>query len=79
MRYVVRVGVVLSVLAVGGAILGVASVDSSLEEAWPGEPEDDSFWPLAGITVLVAAVPLAFIWLGVFVAYVIAKGLRTRG
>jgi uncharacterized BrkB/YihY/UPF0761 family membrane protein len=79
MRYVVRVGVVLSVLVVGGAILGVASVDSSLEEAWPGGPEDDSFWRLAGITVLVAAVPLAFIWLGVFVAYVIAKGLRTRG
>jgi hypothetical protein len=76
MRVVVRVAVGLSVVAVLVAILIVASADSAIDRAWDGVDEDDPFWPLARVAVLIAAVELAAIWLGVFVAYVILQGVR---
>ena len=76
MRLVVRVAIVLSMIAVPLAILSVASADSAVDRMWDSVNEDDPFWPLAGIAALLAAGALAFIWLGVFVAYVVVRGVR---
>jgi hypothetical protein len=76
MRRVIHAAIILSVVAVLLAILGVASADSAIDRMYDGVNEDDPFWPLAGIAALVAAVALAFIWLGVFVAYVVLRGVR---
>ena len=76
MRLVIRVAIALSVMAVLVSILGVASADSAIDRMWDGVNEDDPFWPLAGVAALIAAGALAVIWLGVFVAYVVVKGVR---
>ena len=76
MRRVIQVAIILSVIAVLLAILGVASADSAIDRMYDGVNEDDPFWPLAGLAALVAAVALVFIWLAVFVAYVVLRGVR---
>jgi len=77
MRVVVRIAVVLSAVVVLGMILLVVSALSELNE-WRDEPRDDTF--LFGVLfgALYSLIPLAFIWLGVFVIYVLAQARRMR-
>jgi hypothetical protein len=72
----VRIAIALSVIAVLVSSLVVASADSAIDRMWDGVDEDDPFWPLASVTALLAGSVLAFIWLGVFVAYVVLRSVR---
>jgi hypothetical protein len=75
-RRVVRVAIALSVIAVLLSVFVVASADSAVDRMWDDVNEDDPFWPLAGITALIAGSAVAFIWLGVSVAYVVVRSVR---
>ena len=73
---IVHLALVLSALSVLSAVVLVASIDSQLDDAWGGDSPDTSFWTLAGYTALIAALPLAVIWLVVGVALIV-KGAKT--
>jgi len=72
MRVVVRIALVLSGVVVLGMILLYGSAASELNELGD-EPRDDVFLLGALFGALYSLIPLAFIWLGVFVAYVITQ------
>jgi hypothetical protein len=74
MRLVIRIAIVLSVLAVLVTVRGSVEAVYDLNAAW-GDG-DTSGWVGVLYGLLFSLIPLAFIGLGVFVAYVIAKGAR---
>jgi uncharacterized BrkB/YihY/UPF0761 family membrane protein len=76
MRVVVRIALVLSAVAVLVTVGIYVEAVHDLNEWGDG---DTSGWVGVLYGLLVSLIPLAFIWLGVFVVYVIAKGARVLG
>jgi hypothetical protein len=77
MRIIVRIAVWLSVVAVLViVVLSVSAVDQLNEPWWGGEPGDVSLWWGVLLGLVYSGFVLAFIWLGVFVAYVVSMAVR---
>lgn len=73
MRLVIRIALVLSAVVVLVTVGIYVEAIHDLNEWGDG---DTSGWVGVGYGLLFSLIPLAFIWLGVFVAYVIVKGSR---
>lgn len=73
MRVVIRIALVLSAVVVLVTVGIYVEAVHDLNEWGDG---DTSGWVGVLYGLLVSLIPLAFIWLGVFVVYVIAKGTR---
>jgi uncharacterized membrane protein len=82
MRVVVRIAIVLSVITVVGTILATVKLADDLNSyGWDRTLDEQLSGGQVLFAVLLGAlyslVPLAFIWLGVFVVYCIARARQT--